>query len=199
VELSAVSERSLVPWSPALLCRVADIAKADAACWQQGRPRYVGTWLGSVLVQGGARHLLDPAYGVKDVDVLALYANPNPPGHRGHGRRHAVADLGPSPLGVHPADAARGYTGRRVDLLVRDLPVAPGTPLADALVPWLTAGAAACPGPYLGDGGCTCGRGHTSAWCWAQTPVVALCGAPLGTVVWPAPARSRSTAARTAR
>lgn len=183
--LSAVSERSFTPWTRALLTRVADIAEADAIRWQEEHPAYAERWLGSVLVQGGARHLQEPTYGLKDVDVLGVYANPNPPGHRGHGRRHALADLGPSPLGVHPADAARGYTGRRVDLLLRDLPVAPGAPLRRALVPWLTAGAAICPGPYLGRGRCACGRQHTSAWCWAQTPVVALCGAPLGSVLWP--------------
>lgn len=95
--------------------------------------------------------------------MLALYANPNPPGHRGHGRRHALADFGRSPFGVHPDDAARGYTGRRVDLLVRDLLVAPGTPIRDALVPYLSAGAAACLGPYLGRGRCACGKQHGSA------------------------------------
>ncbi|BCM03215.1 hypothetical protein MAFF301069_25700 [Ralstonia pseudosolanacearum] len=36
------------------------------------------------------------------------------------------ADLGPSKFGVHPDDAKRGFTGRRVDLLGRSIDVAQG-------------------------------------------------------------------------
>jgi len=182
--VTEASERSFAPWTPGLLARVSTIAVNDATEWQSARPIYRGRWLGSVLVQGAARHLVRPGHGVKDIDVLALYANPNPPGHRGHGRRRAQADLGPSRFGVHPLDAQHGYTGRRVDLLVRDLPVAPRTGLADALVPWLAEAAAACSGTFLGAGQCSCGKPHRSGWYWAQSPVIALAGDRLGSVIW---------------
>lgn len=114
-----------------------------------------------VLAQGAALHYLHPdgprdprawRRGVKDLDVWTFYAAiPGRPLRTG--RYEVCRDFGPSSLGCnrYPAPHTREvrrwneFTGRRVDLLARDLPVdsdASVDVVAAALRNWLAAGAA---------------------------------------------------------
>lgn len=107
-----------------------------------------------VLAQGAARHFLHPTagFGVKDLDVWTFYAR-RPSASLYPGRYETHADFGPSPLGRNlypPPLAARqktwdAYEGRRIDFLVRELPV-PATADLDTVVAalrtWLARGAA---------------------------------------------------------
>jgi hypothetical protein len=81
-------------------------------------------------------HYVDKHTGVKDFDVWSFYAQhddwPFPPRWRG------TRDFGPSKFGRYPGDPA-GYSGRRVDILGRSLPAAPGTDPADAIRRYLAA------------------------------------------------------------
>ena len=74
--------------------------------------------------------------GVKDFDVWSFYAQcddwPFPARWRG------TRDFGPSKFGRYPGDPPR-YSGRRVDLLGRSLPAAPGADPADAIRRYLAA------------------------------------------------------------
>jgi hypothetical protein len=98
--------------------------------------RYAGRLLGRALCQGAAVHYVDQKNGVKDFDVWSLYAQyddwPFPARWRG------TRDFGPSEFGRYPGDPPR-YSGRRVDLLGRSLPAAPGADPADAIRRYLTA------------------------------------------------------------
>lgn len=84
-------------------------------------------------------HYVNGKNGVKDFDVWSFYAQhdgwPFPVRWRG------TRDFGPSKFGRCPGDPPR-YAGRRVDLLGRSLPVAPGTDPAGAIHDYLTAGRA---------------------------------------------------------
>jgi hypothetical protein len=101
-----------------------------------GSGRYAGRLLGRALCQGAALHYVNGKNGVKDFDVWSFYAQlddwPFPPRWRG------TRDFGRSKFGRYSADPPR-YSGRRVDLLGRSLPVAPGTDPADAIWRYLTA------------------------------------------------------------
>jgi hypothetical protein len=102
----------------------------------QGSGRYAGRLLGRALCQGAALHYVNGSNGVKDFDVWSFYAQyddwPFPPRWRG------TRDFGPSKFGRYSGDPPR-YTGRRVDLLGRSLPVRPGTDPADVLRRYLAA------------------------------------------------------------
>jgi hypothetical protein len=122
------------------LLRLAELA-ADAEAELFARNparsgRYAGRLLARALCQGAALHYVDKHNGVKDFDVWSFYAQhddwPFPPRWRG------TRDFGPSKFGRYPGDPAR-YSGRRVDLLGRSLPVAPGTDPADAIRRYLAA------------------------------------------------------------
>lgn len=106
-----------------------------------------------VLAQGAARHYLHPeaGYGVKDLDVWTFHAplsrRPLYPG-----RYETHAHFGPSTLGRnwYPAPIAgrerrwNDYTGRRLDFLVRELPVPVAADVAtvvSVLQSWLARGA----------------------------------------------------------
>jgi hypothetical protein len=75
--------------------------------------------------------------GVKDFDVWSFYAEvsdwPFPARWRG------TRDFGPSKFGRYPNDPPQ-YSGRRVDLLGRSLPVSLGADPAQALQRYLAAG-----------------------------------------------------------
>ncbi len=79
---------------------------------------------------------VDKKNGVKDFDVWSFYAQyddwPFPARWRG------TRDFGPSKFGRYPGDPLR-YSGRRVDLLGRSLPAAPGADPADAIRRYLAA------------------------------------------------------------
>jgi hypothetical protein len=82
-------------------------------------------------------HYVNGKNGVKDFDVWSFYAQhddwPFPARWRG------TRDFGLSKFGRYPGDPPQ-YTGRRVDLLGRSLPAAPGADLAHAIRDYLAAG-----------------------------------------------------------
>jgi hypothetical protein len=133
-------DRSLARIDAADLLRLAALA-ADAEAELFGRNpdgsgRYTGRLLGRALCQGAALHYVNGKNGVKDFDVWSFYAQyddwPFPARWRG------TRDFGPSKFGRYPGDPQR-YSGRRVDLLGRSLPAAPGTDPADAIRRYLAA------------------------------------------------------------
>jgi hypothetical protein len=133
-------DRSLERIEIADLLRLAALA-ADAEAElvrrnPQGSGRYAGRPLGRALCQGAALHYVNGNNGIKDFDVWSLYAQyddwPIPPRWRG------TRDFGPSKFGRYPGDPPR-YSGRRVDLLGRSLPVRPGADPADVLQRYLAA------------------------------------------------------------
>jgi hypothetical protein len=133
-------DRSLERIEIADLLRLAVLAAdAEAELFSrnpQGSGRYAGRLLGRALCQGAALHYVNGNNGVKDFDVWSFYAQyddwPFPPRWRG------TRDFGPSKFGRYSGDPPR-YSGRRVDLLGRSLPVRPGTDPADALRRYLSA------------------------------------------------------------
>jgi hypothetical protein len=134
------SDRSLERIEIADLLRLAALAAdAEAELFRrnpQGSGRYAGRLLGRALCQGAALHYVNGSNGVKDFDVWSFYAQyddwPFPARWRG------TRDFGPSKFGRYPGDPPR-YSGRRVDLLGRSLPVRPGADPADVLRRYLAA------------------------------------------------------------
>lgn len=113
-------------------------ADAEAGLFERnprGSGRYTGRLLGRALCQGAALHYMNKN-GVKDFDVWSFYAQyddwPFPARWRG------TRDFGPWKFGRYPGDSPR-YSGRRVDLLGRSLPAAPGADPADAIRRYLAA------------------------------------------------------------
>jgi hypothetical protein len=132
--------RSFADIGLADLLRLAELA-ADAEAELFARNparsgRYTGRLIARALCQGAALHYVDGRNGIKDFDVWSFYTQhddgPFPPRWRG------TRDFGPSKFGRFPGDPTR-YTGRRVDLLGRSLPVAAGTDPADAIHCYLAA------------------------------------------------------------
>ena len=127
-------DRSLARIDVADLLRLAALAAdAEAELFERnphGSGRYAGRLLGRALCQGAAVHYVNGKNGVKDFDVWSFYAQhddwPFPARWRG------TRDFGPSKFGRYPGDPPR-YSGRRVDLLGRSLPAAPGADPADAI------------------------------------------------------------------
>lgn len=161
-------ERSRASLTGEHLRRLVVLADADHARFTRpgGRPEYQPRRLGVVLAQGAALHYLndlsggyyaDCDRGVKDLDVWTFYSAI--PGRRFPAdRRETHADFGRSELGRQRYDlgAARNayerarwqrfsaYSGRRVDFLIRALPVQVGAPagtVVTALQEWLRRGA----------------------------------------------------------
>jgi hypothetical protein len=172
------------------LARLSELAAADHQRFFAHRPEYYGRLVAVTLAQGAALHYVDGRTGVKDLDVWSFFAAI--PGARFPAdRRETHADFGPSELGRQRYDltAARGprelarirrwatFTGRRVDLLMRHLPVAPDAPIDDtiaALRAWLSAGAASR------------AKNPPSSWHLARKAMILI--DPIdgrGTVVWP--------------
>jgi hypothetical protein len=136
----ADTDRSLSRIEVADLLRLAVLAAdAEAGLFgrnPQGSGRYAGRLLGRALCQGAALHYIKGKNGVKDFDVWSFYAQdddwPFPARWRG------TRDFGPSRFGRYLGDPPR-YSGRRVDLLGRSLPVAPSADPADAIRRYLAA------------------------------------------------------------
>ena len=134
-------DRSLARIDVADLLRLAALAAdAEAELFERnprGSGRYAGRLLGRALCQGAALHYVDRKNGVKDFDVWSFYAQladwPFPVRWRG------TRDFGPSKFGRYPGDPPR-YIGRRVDLLGRSLPAAPGTDPVHTIREYLAAG-----------------------------------------------------------
>jgi hypothetical protein len=193
--------RSFEPLTKEHLDRLADLAARDHDVFTRpaGRPEYRQRRVLAVLAQGAARHYLDclvghepgSRRGVKDLDVWTFYAA-IPGTAFPAARREIHADFGPSSLGRQSYDLAgartareqalwrrwAAYQGRRIDFLMRALPVQPDAPPAEivqAVQDWLRRGEAAI------------SRKKPSAWYLAQKAMVTLSPAPeRGQILWPA-------------
>ena len=122
--------RSYEEIDPPTLDQLAKIARADRAQFLEGRPEYRRRLLCVALCQGAGLHYVDVKLGrrrpngIKDFDVWSFFARI--PGERFPAdRRNVHVDFGPSKFGRWTREPARfrGFTGRRVDLLMRDLDV----------------------------------------------------------------------------
>jgi hypothetical protein len=154
-----------------------------------GAGRATGTLSWPPLAQGAALHLLTGSTGVKDLDVVLLFAAL--PGERFPEFPRLVkhADFGPSSLGRQAYDLAAArddqqrrqwarragqHQGRRVDLVKRALPTSPGADPVEVIRSWLRAGRAA--------------RRNSSAFYLARKPVLLLDPPALrGTFAWRGP------------
>jgi hypothetical protein len=133
-------DRSLAHIEVADLLRlVALAADAEAELFERnprGSGRYAGRLVGRALCQGAALHYVNGKNGVKEFDVWSFYAQyddwPFPARWRG------TRDFGPSKFGRYLGDPPQ-YAGRRVDLLGRSLPAAPGADPALAIHNYLAA------------------------------------------------------------
>jgi hypothetical protein len=134
------SDRSLARIEIADLRRLAALAAdVEAELFRRnphGSGRYAGRLLGRALCQGAALHYVNGRNGVKDFDVWSFYAQsgewPFP------ARWLANRDFGSSKFGRYPGDPP-SYSGRRVDLLGRSLPVATGADPAEVIRDYLAA------------------------------------------------------------
>lgn len=135
------SERSYLPIDFNDLSRLAEIAKQDRISFFTAYPKwrnlYGNRLLCVTLCQGAALHYVDGKNGVKDFDVWTFYAENKeaqfPP------RRRKAEDFGASKFGRWPGDRLH-YTGRRVDLIGRSLPVNPDANPIEAVRAYLRMG-----------------------------------------------------------
>jgi hypothetical protein len=200
---AATAERTIEPLTREHLDRLAQLADGDHETFTRpaGHPEYRHRRVLVVLAQGAAQHYLDCLTGqdprlragVKDLDIWTFYAAiPSKPFPAA--RRDTHADFGPSSLGrqIYDLSAARtsrerallrrwaAYQGRRVDFLMRTLPVEPDISYAEAaqaVQDWLRHGAAA-----------TQPR-KPSAWHLAQKAMATLTpSSQRGQMLWPADA-----------
>lgn len=151
------SARSYAPFTDEHLARLSRIAGVDHEYFTRpaGRPEFADRRVAVVLAQGGALHYLYGTRGVKDLDVWTFYAAI--PGVRFPAKRNRHVDFGVSEFGRQRYDfgAAKSsteraklerwdrFTGRRVDLLMRDLDVPPNAPprvVIGSLRDWLQRG-----------------------------------------------------------
>lgn len=189
---SALSARSFAPITVDHLTRLSELAAADHVRFTRvgGRPEYRDRRLAVALAQGAACHYVDGTTGVKDLDVWTFYSAL--PGQRFPAvRRETHADFGASEFGrqLQPSGQARSqreasqravwqkYTGRRVDFLMRALPVRPSASLDE-----VTAGLQR----WLEDGSRSAARHKPSPWHLARKAVVLIDPASdRGLLVWP--------------
>jgi hypothetical protein len=155
-----------------------------------GRPEYRSRRLIVTLAQGAALHYLNGRNGVKDLDVWTFYAAV--PGARFPAdRRETHADFGASELGRQAYDLTtarneqqrrrfrvwQAYLGRRVDFMMRALPLPPNTSAddtVDAIRAWLATGASHR------------GSKKPTPWHLAQKAMVAVWpDDQLGRTIWP--------------
>jgi hypothetical protein len=138
---AAVSARYYGAVTTEHLDRLARLAAAERERFARRWPRYRDRFLAATLAQGAALHPLNGSTGVKDLDMVLLYAAV--PGERFPEFPRLVkhVDFGPSSLGrqAYQLAAARDdrqrrqwarwagqHRGRRVDLVKRALPASPG-------------------------------------------------------------------------
>jgi hypothetical protein len=152
------SPRSRAKLTQEHLCHLAALADADHEAFtrRDGRPEYCARRLAVVLAQGAALHYLDGHTGVKDLDVWTFYAG-LPATRFPADKRETHADFGSSVFGCQSYDLSEArnmhelvrwrrwsaYSGRRVDFLMRALPVqadAPISAVVRALQEWLACG-----------------------------------------------------------
>ena len=117
------AERSYARIEAEDLDRLAKIAGEDVAEFfnrhEHWRTLFEDRLICVALCQGAALHCYDGKNGVKDFDVWTFFAA-LPDVRYFPAKRRARRDFGTSKFGRHPADS--GYAGRRVDLLLRDIP-----------------------------------------------------------------------------
>lgn len=141
------SERSYERIGKNDLRRLGELAAADRDRFYRGRPEYRDRLFCVALCQGAALHYAASVRrwpepnGVKDFDVYSFFAD-----IAGQlfpaARRNQHADFGPSRFGCEsdPPARWRHYAGRRVDLLMRGLPVALDDDPIEAVREYLGAG-----------------------------------------------------------
>ena len=117
------AERSYAKIEAEDLERLAQIAGEDVAEFFNRHERWCTLFEARIicvaLCQGAALHYCDGKNGVKDFGLWTFFAAI--PGVRYFpAKRRARRDFGASKFGRHPSD--RGYAGRRVDFLLRDIP-----------------------------------------------------------------------------
>ncbi len=94
--------------------------------WNPTHP-YVGRLRLICLLQTAAKRYVEPDQGtpdrgeggVNDFDVCGFFQTV--PGRHVYPRRKVSVDFGPSKFGHHPED--EGFTGRRVDVMWRDIEI----------------------------------------------------------------------------
>jgi hypothetical protein len=141
-----VSIRSFEKLDKSDLQRLADLALADLKEFFVRNPDtarlYKDRLIGLALCQGAAEHYVRPGRGIKDLDVWAFFScNPERPFPY---RRRGCVDFGPSKFGRHPDD--KDYSGRRVDVIGRDIHFTEGSTPGDAIRRYLMTGRTASAG-----------------------------------------------------
>jgi hypothetical protein len=116
------------------------------------------------LCQGAAQHFVYVDRGVSDWDIVFFFRSHSrwkfPPRWRG------TADFGPSRFGRNPDDGPK-YSGRRIDVMGRDIPVLKRDSAETAIIRYVSEGRT------------------TSARHWAKRPMVVLSPLEmLGRVIW---------------
>jgi hypothetical protein len=149
------------------LTRLADLALGDLHSLFTRKPKtgvYAKRLMLLCLCQGAAQHYVYSDRGINDFDVWAFFRL-----HSKHGfpyRWHGRIDFGPSRFGRTKDDKAR-FTGRRIDVFGRSIPVLKTEKPIDAVQRYLHQAP----------------RGsRSSPWHLAQRPVV---------IIWPKSMRGR--------
>jgi hypothetical protein len=129
---------SYLPIERTDLQRLLELAREDRrAFFEQHRDwaeLYPDRLLGTALCQGAALHYVRAEHGINDFDVYSFYAAN--PARRWYAKRIRSVDFGDPKFGCSEITKP-GFRGRRVDLMGRELPVSPGTPLSRALASYL--------------------------------------------------------------
>ena len=140
------SGRSYLPITPDDLRPLRRIAESDRERFFDGRPEYRDRVVCVALCQGAGLHYVDVVRGspspngVKDFDVWSFFAA-IPDARFPADRRNMHVDLGPTKFGRWAGEPPRfrHYQGRRVDLLMRALPVEADADPVGALTDYLRA------------------------------------------------------------
>ncbi len=167
--MSNSPHRSFEPITENDLPKLAQLALANFGALIDAQPysrQYRGRLRLLCLCQGGAQHYVYGDQGVHDFDVWGFFEEI--PDHPFPYRRRGTEDYGPSKFGRSPDDTA--FTGRRVDVIGRSIPISPANTPADAVLRYLTAGRTA------------------SAQALAERPVIVLWpDEQRGNVIWKGP------------
>lgn len=146
--------RSNAPLTLDHLVRLAKLARDDRERFLRSQPDFRGFHTATVLAQGGGLHWISGITGVKDLDVWSFFALP--PGYTRFPAdvRHRHVDFGASALGRQRYDLASArspaerrsfetwsrFEGRRVDVMMRGLPVDVEDDPAASIRTWLRHG-----------------------------------------------------------
>jgi hypothetical protein len=140
-------------------CLIAMLARNET-----GRSYRVDDVLLACLCQGAAQHFIVGDRGVQDWDVVFFFqTNPRwkfPPRWKG------TRDFGPSRFGRNPEDGPK-FSGRRIDVLGRDIPILTAQDAEQAVTTYLRAGRS------------------DSAQLWAKRPLLKLADDDsMGRMIW---------------